>query len=111
MANFIIEEFTTYKVFLYGRKYKGRTYYGIDLHLPSGTAFLRFSHDDKRENHCVEQGDKKYYHIFLDKEKFPAFIDILRNEKPLFFYYDFEDDSTYITTSDEPVGENEDSAE
>lgn len=109
-TNFIIEEFNLYKVFLYGRKHMGRqTYYGIDLTLPSGTAYLRFSENDERENHVVKRGEGKYYfHIFLDRQKFPKFIDILRNEKPLFFFYNFDDDSTYITTSDEPVGENED---
>jgi hypothetical protein len=106
--NFIIEEFDKYKVFLYGRKYEGeQSYYGIDLMLPSGRAYLRFCRDFMKDNHVVKHGDKNHYFVYLDDGKYAAFIDILRNEMPLFFYYNFDNDSFYVTSSDEPVGENE----
>lgn len=106
--NFIIEEFDKYKVFLYGKKFEGeQTDYGLDLTLPSGKAYLRFCKNYMKENFVRTIGDKKHYFVFLRADKYPAFIDILRNERPLFFYYNFDDDSVYLTTSDEPVGESE----
>lgn len=105
---FIIEEFDKYKVFLYGKKFEGeQTDYGIDLTLPSGKAYLRFCKNYMKDNQVIQHGDKRNYYIYLRADKYPAWIDILRNEQPLFFYYNFEDDSMYITTSDEPVGESE----
>lgn len=108
MAKFIIEEFDRYKVFLYGKKFEGeQTDYGIDLTLPTGKAYLRFCKNYMKDNFVQEVGDSKHYYIYLRADKYPAWIDILRNEQPLFFYYNFDDDSCYITTSDEPVGESE----
>jgi hypothetical protein len=107
-GNFLIEEFDKYKVFLYGKKMEGeQTDYGVDLTLPSGTAYLRFCKNYMKDNYINEVNGKKYFHIFLRADKYPAFIDILRNETPLFFFYNFNDDSFYLTTGDEPVGENE----
>jgi hypothetical protein len=107
-GKFIIEEFKQYKVFLYGQKFAGeQTDYGIDLSLPSGKAYLRFLNNFMKDNYVETHGNKNYYHIFLRADKYSAFIDILRYEQPLFFYYNFDNDSFYLTTSDEPVGESE----
>ena len=105
--NFIIEEFKFYKVYLYGRKAGGeQTDFNIDIHIPSGKARLHFGAEIK-ENTCVEKKGKYYMHVYLSSDKYPAYIDILRNEKPLYFYYDMERNLSYITTEDEPVGEEE----
>lgn len=108
-SSFIIEEFSFYKVFLYGRNVFGEpTDYGIHIKVPSGLAVMKFTRDYTLKNACVKQPNGTYeFQIFLRVEKYPAFIDILRNEKPLFFYYNFDSDQCYITTSDEPVGEGE----
>lgn len=109
-SNFIIEEFTFYKVFLYGRNVFGeKTDFGIQIKVPSGLAVLRFTRDYTLKNSCTKKENGKYeFLIYLRVEKYAAFIDILRNEKPLYFFYNFDTDQSYITTSDEPVGEGED---
>lgn len=105
---FIIEEFFYYKVFLYGRTAAGeKTDYSIQLNLPSGKAILRFTRDFAQENTYEKIGDEYKFYVYLRAEKYPAFIDILRYEKPLFFFYNFQSNESYMTTSDEPVGEEE----
>ncbi len=112
LTNFIIEEFEFYKVFLYGRNVQGeKTDYGIHMNIPSGNAILRFTRDYTLENYCEEKNGKKTFYVFLRVEKYPSYIDIMRYEKPLFFFYDFDSDESYVTTSDEPVGEEEHSAD
>jgi len=106
--SFIIEEFKYYKVFLYGRKAGGeQTDYGIDIHIPSGKARLKFCSNYMRENECIEKNGKYFFKVYLRADKYPAFIDILRYEKPLYFFYDLDKNLSYITTEDEPVGEEE----
>lgn len=108
--NFIIEEFLFYKVFLYGRSSGGeKTDYGIHINIPSGKAILRFTRDYAQQNAFTKKGDVHEFIVYLRAEKYPAFIDILRYEKPLFFYYNLDSNESYITTSDEPVGEEESS--
>jgi len=108
MSNFVIEEFSHYKVFLYGRKALGhQTDVSIHINVPSGKVFLYFCKNFMKDNHVLENNGKKEYHVFLRAEKYPSFIDILRNESPLFFYYNMDEDLMYITTTDEPVGEAE----
>jgi len=109
-SQFIIEEFLFYKVFLYGRTAGGeKTDYSIQINVPSGKAILRFTRDFTKPNSFVKKGDDYEFLVYLRAEKYPAFIDILRYEKPLFFYYNLESNESYITTSDEPVGEEESS--
>jgi len=108
MSNFIIEEFTFYKVSLFGRNVQGeKTDFGIQFKIPSGRAILRFTRDLTKENKVVEKGDSKLFYVYLRAEKYPAFIDIMRYEKPLFFYYNLDNNQAYVTTSDEPVGEGD----
>jgi hypothetical protein len=107
MDNFIIEEFTNYKVFLYGNNSDSGFNYSIHLSLPSGRAILWFGKAITIKNNIVQKGTKKIFNCYFDANSYYNFIDILRNEKPLFFFYDFEKNSCYLTTSDEPVGENE----
>ena len=105
---FIIEEFSTYKVFLYGKKFEGQqTDYGIDITIPSGKAYFRFCKNFMKDNHVEERNGKKYFFIYMREEKYAKWIDLLRNETPMYFFYNYTDDSCYITTSDEPVGESE----
>jgi len=110
MSNFIIEEFSHYKVSLFGRDVQGeKTDYGIQFKIPTGTVVLRFTRDLSQANVVEEKAGEKHFYIYLRVEKYAAFIDIMRNEKPLFFYYDFDTNQAYVTTSDEPVGEGEQS--
>jgi hypothetical protein len=108
MSSFLIEEFTTYKVFLYGRKVKGeQTDQAIYINIPSGKAHFYFCSNYMKDNYVEDKNGKKHFHVFLRAEKYAHWIDLFRNESPLFFFYDYDRDLCYITTSDEPVGEGE----
>lgn len=109
MSNFIIEEFTTYKVFLYSDHSDENADTGIQIKLESGIAYLHFMRSNMPDNRIVDKGNFHDYHVYIALDKFPFYIDILRNEKPLYFYYNLDDNLSYITTSDEPVGEEESS--
>lgn len=108
MDNFIIEEFTHYKVSLFGRNTQGeKTDYGIQFKIASGRVVLRFSRDLNKANEVLDYNGSKVFVVYLRVEKYPAFIDIMRNEGPLFFYYNLDSNQSYITTTNEPVGEGE----
>ena len=107
MTNFLIEEFKFYKVFLYSNKSEDSADCSIHIKLKSGMANLKFYEGNVPDNFVVNKGSFHDFHVNISLTKYPYFIDILRNEKPLFFYYDYNDNESYITTSEEPVGEEE----
>lgn len=112
MANFIIEEFKSYKVTLYSNPSPEHEQYAIHLRVPSGEAILKFMPGSFGKNTFTETvNNHSKYVMYFDAARFPAFIDILRNEKPLYFYFNTNDYQGYITTSDEPVGEGENEPE
>ena len=104
MSSFTIEEFLTYKVSMFSGE---KSQYSIHLPLPQGKAVLHFIAGDLPENGSKSVGENMYYDVYVKADSFADYIDILRNEKPLFFYYNYESKVAYITSSDEPVGENE----
>ena len=112
MANFIIEEFDHYKVFLYSQKNTGAgSDCAIQFTIPSGKVVLNFLDDPGYKNLVEERDGKLIFDVFLKTNQYSAHIDILRYEKPLFFFYNLDNNEAYITTSDEPVGEEEHSSD
>ena len=105
--DFIIEEFKKYKVFLYGGTSVASYDYSIHIKLKAGLAIIRFKNGKLKKNKSSKIGKNTLYEVYCNSERYLAFIDVLRNEKPLFFYYHQKNNASYITTSDEPVGENE----
>jgi len=103
MSNYLIEEFTSYKVFLLTGL---SDVAAIHIRIPSGIAVIRFS-DNSESNSMVEENGKRIYKIHAASSQYSHFIDVLRNEGPLFFFYDTDENVSYITTSQEPVGEGE----
>ncbi len=106
MSNFIIEEFENYKVFLYSKS-QSNVEYKVHIKIPSGHIILWFTNGHLKTNEVVQMGNRRVLNCYFRAERYPHFIDILRNEKPLFFYYNKDDKTCYMTTSDEPVGEGE----
>jgi len=52
--------------------------------------------------------DPDIFDLFWPLDDYSAIVDLLRNEKPIAFYFDDTDQSIGVTTYDpEPVGENE----
>ena len=67
-----------------------------------------FLSDDSPAPLPVISGEGKWGCIFLEKALLPVWIDLLRNEKPLFGYINTGYPGwTNISTSAEPVGEEE----
>ncbi len=107
MEGFIIEEFKSYKVFIHCCEYTDNCLYQIVLKLNDGEVQLKFVEGDLKKNSLKVEGNKTYYNIYYHGHRYSDVIDLLRNEKPLFFYFNYETKHSYITTSDEPVGEGE----
>ena len=69
---------------------------------------IYFLHDESLIPNPAISAKGKWGNIFLPKEMMPVWIDILRNEKPLFGYINTDIPKlTNISTSNEPVGEEE----
>lgn len=103
--SFTIEEFKKYKVFLYAGN--GNDHASIHIPLSKGKVTLRFAKGRLAKNSSRKSGDNVNYKVNIAADHFSDFIDILRNEKPLYFYFNNKTKLSYITTSDEPVGEGE----
>ncbi|PJF21416.1 MAG: hypothetical protein CUN56_11195, partial [Phototrophicales bacterium] len=66
-----------------------------------------YAPDSKYPNPIFEQDKKKGY-LFMPISDMPAFVDTLRNEKPIYGHLRLDrPDWTSITTTQEPVGEGE----
>jgi len=79
----------------------------IHLSLPSGKAIIRFKDGRLKRNSMTKKGKSTLYEVYVSGDRYLQFIDLLRNEKPLYFFYHYDENLSYITTSDEPVGEGE----
>ena len=105
MENYLIEEFKTYKVFLLSGIENDAS---IHIKIPSGVAVIRFVHGKPPANEMMTKDNgTKIFKVNVAAANYPFYIDILRNEGPLFFFYDHDANVSYITTTDEPVGEGE----
>ena len=67
-----------------------------------------FLHDDSQVPNPAITNRGKWGNIFLPKEMMPIWLDMVRNEKPLYGHINTEVPKlTNISTSEEPVGEEE----
>jgi len=105
----VSHEIDTYKVFLMSQdetRYRGRH---ATIHLKlKGTdekAFLFFydTEDLLSKNKKLDKSYKTYWKM----SQYDNVLDILRNEKPLFFYFNEKSKVANVQTTDEPVGEEE----
>ncbi len=109
MSNFHIEEFKNYKVFLYGfTDENDAVEASIHIKLSNAMGILKFCKGVVPKNYTEQKGGTKVLNLHFRANRYPHFIDILRYERPLYFYYNKETDVGFITTSDEPVGEGND---
>ena len=111
MSNFVIEEFTFYKITLHNNISDEDAECTIMIKLDDGAAYLHFMRGELPTNRIVQKGNYRDYHTYINLDKFHNYVDIMRYEKPLFFYYEVDTNRSYVTTSDEPVGEEESEAE
>ncbi len=106
----VSHEIDTYKVFLMSQdesQYQGRL---ATIHLKlkgtDGKAFLFFYDSAKLPSKNKMSG--KNFKIYWKMSQYDNVLDILRNEKPLFFYFSETSKVANVQTTDEPVGEEED---
>ena len=79
----------------------------IALKGPFGTAFLYFVPEggDRRPN--KKRAGANAFDVDYWMHSWPHFVDMLRNEKPVYFLYDDSSNRAEIATNWEPVGEAE----
>ena len=106
-SNFIIEEFKEYKVLIFSHHTNENIQYTVELELPDGRAMMRFVNGILPDNNMEKIGSRNVYTTYYHADNYLAMIDLLRNEKPLFFYYNHDNHESYVTSGDEPVGEAE----
>ena len=104
-------EVSTYLVFSYGGPNgNGGADATVSLGIPKGWAFLRFYPERvtvPANSKSTHTSGKPIYYVNYRYAQLNNVIDLLRNEKPIRFF--FRDDAmvAYLTTSNEPVGEGE----
>jgi hypothetical protein len=102
---------STYKVFVYGGPDGNRDADAtISLGIPEGWAFLRFYPDGKAlpaNSKTTHMSGKPIYYVSYRYSQFGNTIDLLRNEKPIKFFFREATKAAYLTTDSEPVGEEE----
>jgi hypothetical protein len=108
---FISANITSYSIKLASEANISTDYISVVyLHTTSGTAFLCFCPDDAElpSNGIRIQHGRPTYDVYYHHRYLPIVIDVLRNEKPIKFF--FNDDTMYagVRTGSEPVGEEED---
>ena len=59
----------------------------------------------------VQKGGSRMYMIGFRLDTLDAAVDLLRNEKPIFFRFDDKSATGSLATTDEPVGEGEHDAD
>lgn len=102
---------TTYKVFLYGGPDgNSNADATVSLGIPDGWAFLRFYPEGETipaNSKATHMTGKPIYYVNYRYAQFSNIIDILRNEKPIRFFFRDDTKASYITTNSEPIGEEE----
>ncbi|MEM7482772.1 MAG: hypothetical protein AAF481_16480 [Acidobacteriota bacterium] len=111
MMAFTFEEVSTYTVFLYGGPDgNSGAEAAVSLVIPDGWVFLRFYPQDSTlppNKTAPHISGKTLYYLNYRYDQLANSIDILRNEKPIKFFYRDDTHAGYITTAAEPVGEEE----
>jgi len=104
-------EVSTYKVFVYGGPQgNGGVDATISLGIPEGWAFLRFYPEGAllpSNSKVIHVSGKPIYYVSYRYSQLGNAIDLLRNEKPIKFFFRDDTMAAYLTTSSEPVGEEE----
>lgn len=104
-------EISTYLVFAYGGP-DGNSGAAstISLGIPNAFAFLRFFPAgvvipaNKVTSHV---SGKPLFYVNYRYEQFGNVVDLLRNEKPVKFFFNDATLGAYVTTAEEPIGEGE----
>lgn len=85
------------------------TNYKKVIHLKGdfGVAFLYFVPESEALGANRKRPNRNLYDVYFPMNSWSQCVDLLRNEKPVYFYYDVSNNTAVIKTSDEPIGEEE----
>ncbi len=102
---------STYLVFAYGGSDgNANSRATISLGIPNAFAFLTFYNEGAAipaNRKTMHNSGKPIFYVNYPYYQYAGVIDLLRNEKPIKFFFRDDNMAAYITTSDEPVGEEE----
>lgn len=97
-------EIASYRVYLMSQKIKRLATIHLQFKGADGMAFLYF-HEEPQLPPNKKSG--KNFKSFWKIGQFAKVVDILRNEKPVFFYFDEKTNVANVQTTEEPIGEAE----
>jgi hypothetical protein len=104
-------DISTYLVFAYGGPNgNANADATISLGIPNAFAFLRFFPEGvalPANSKATHVSGKPMFYVSYRYAQLANVIDLLRNEKPVKFFFNDATMAAYVTTSDEPVGEGE----
>lgn len=72
-----------------------------------GLAFVYFVQEGGQLGTNRKRPDRNVFDVYLWESAWNAVVDIVRNEKPVSFYYNSDSNTAYLYTGDEPIGEEE----
>jgi hypothetical protein len=72
-----------------------------------GLGFLYFVPEGGQLGTNRKRTGQNVFDVYYWMGSWTHFVDALRNEKPIFFYYDDSTNTAVLRTTDEPVGEEE----
>ena len=110
MANMIFEEVTTYRASIHTGMGWGTVKEASMLLLTADSnIYISFLEDGVQlpENRSPIIQGRQHVYLYMHYNDYPNMIDLLRNEKPINFFYRDDAKFGYFSTSMEPIGENE----
>lgn len=72
-----------------------------------GLAFLYFVPESETLGTNRKRSGRNVFDVFYRMSTWSQYVDLLRNEKPVYFYYYDSNNTAVIKTSEEPIGEEE----
>ncbi|HKV11802.1 MAG TPA: hypothetical protein VJ725_26885 [Thermoanaerobaculia bacterium] len=107
----IFVDVSAYLVFAYGGPNgNNNVAASISLTIPNAFAFLDFYPEGTPLpplRQATHASGRQIYYVSYRYEQLANVLDLLRNEKPIKFFYRDDNLAAYLTTADEPVGEGE----
>jgi hypothetical protein len=101
-------EVATYNYYLWSSRERGKV--NLILKGTGGqTCSVWFTEDPDAELPSATEEAPNYYAFRYHLHQLPVLVDMLRNEKPVYVYFNNDNgwDNSRISTADEPVGEGE----
>jgi len=109
MAEMVYGELTSYNATLFSKMGDTRAQMLLISEAANAVCYLTFFTDSVTlpDNRLVYQGATRQIYVSMRYSDYANVIDLARNEKPLSFFYRDDVKLFYVTSSREPIGEQE----